>query len=392
MATGSLGTVGSTRRTAKLLIDATGHLVEVDVVDAGEVGRGVERDGGQGGGDAVRRIGVQAVAHRQSPHAGRAAQVDGHRAEHLVDGGPTRGHVASQQLALGVAIPLADREGRHLDQSSRRRRSRRSAPGRVVARERRCRVVPQEPPHLGPERQEDDEPPALGRSDRAGGVHSRDRTVANAPTGDGFVGPLCELGDGVGLEPRSERAGLGVAAARARRTWTAASRPVAVVRTWAFTRPRWIRAWSSGSAAARSGGMAAMSVASSGNAAEMTSSLVSVSTTRPAPAPGAGANSEWPRALRDSGNRRPSGLPDRALVRRRSRLEHGRREGRDRFAPPASRNAPRAVDDIPTRAPSRRARRARGEPMGVGSASRLESWSRVAGGPASERHTGSRDT
>ena len=82
--------------------------------------------------------------------------------------GPPRGRVASQELALGVAISLADRERRHLEPDQQ------SAPEldvalrrRVLTRERRRRVVPEDPSHLGPERQEHDQPPPLGRGNRA---------------------------------------------------------------------------------------------------------------------------------------------------------------------------------------------------------------------------------
>ena len=73
----------------------------------------------------------------------------------------------------------------------------------------------------------------------------------------------------------------GSPAARARRMWTADSMSVVVVTTCALRRPRWTRACSSGSAAARSGGMAARRVASSGRTAAMTSSLIFVPTIRP---------------------------------------------------------------------------------------------------------------
>ena len=188
-----------------------------------------------------------------SPVAARGrARVDGHRAEHLVDGGPTRGHVASQQLALGVAIPLADREGRHLDQSSRRRRldvvlggalSRASV---AVAWSHRSRRISDPSDRKTMSRR-----PWVAATAPEAQAEGQDGRQLQPASGGGFVGPLCELGDGVGLEPRSDGLVSGSPAARARRTWTAASRPVAVVGQ-AFTRPRWIRAWSSGSAAARS--------------------------------------------------------------------------------------------------------------------------------------------
>ena len=125
---------------------------------------------------------------------------------------PPRGRVARQELALGRAIALADRQRRHLapqqqpppelDEALRRRVLAREL---AVAWSHRSRRISA----LTPRNTISRRPWVAATAPEA---YSSERTVVRSgpPPADGFVGLACELGDGVGLDPRSERAGLRV--------------------------------------------------------------------------------------------------------------------------------------------------------------------------------------
>ena len=95
---------------AQRLIDAPGEVVEVVVVDPRFIGRRVDLGTREYRGDPIHRVGVEAVARRQPPHARPGAGVDGYRADQLIERRTAGGDITGEEFAFGVSIPLADRQ------------------------------------------------------------------------------------------------------------------------------------------------------------------------------------------------------------------------------------------------------------------------------------------
>ena len=154
--------------TSEQPVDPPGHRLEVGIIDAGLLGRRVGVRPGQDRGDAVARVGVQAIAHGKTSEPRRGPSFGRHGAEQLVDRRPARGGIAGEQLALGRPVALTDRQRRHL--------GRQHQPlaeldvglvTKALALDLGCAELPDRPTDRGVEPKEQDQPPTLRRGDGA---------------------------------------------------------------------------------------------------------------------------------------------------------------------------------------------------------------------------------